>query len=359
MKFSCRFVACVVQSSVLKILNVVQKEEKHKTFNFLQDETHLSQKTMMSSPSRSHVYDDVSVFPHNHIMPYSEDHSKTFQGFPSMPEYMSRFDTMLSEDTARITRKSDTFMAMDRQDELLEYKEAGQDCVIDSTAGQNGQTDVEDRCLEQVQSLVLDEVQKDIETACKLLNITPDPVDWTSGQVQKWLLWTEHLYRLPQVGKSFQHLSGSDLCVMSEDDFRQRCSPCADVLFAHLDIWKTASWMKDRCSPQSSGFIGADDLCAEADSSCSGQPIHLWQFLRELLLKPYNYGRSIRWINKEKGIFKIEDSAHVAKLWGIRKNRPAMNYDKLSRSIRQYYKKGIIKKPDVSQRLVYQFVHPV
>lgn len=59
------------------------------------------------------------------------------------------------------------------------------------------------------------------------------------------------------------------------------------------------------------------------------------------------------------GIFKIEDSAHVARLWGIRKNRPAMNYDKLSRSIRQYYKKGIIRKPDVSQRLVYQFVKPV
>lgn len=59
------------------------------------------------------------------------------------------------------------------------------------------------------------------------------------------------------------------------------------------------------------------------------------------------------------GIFKIEDSTHVARLWGLRKNRPAMNYDKLSRSIRQYYKKGIIRKPDVSQRLVYQFVHPV
>ncbi|KAG7257091.1 hypothetical protein CRUP_010964, partial [Coryphaenoides rupestris] len=56
---------------------------------------------------------------------------------------------------------------------------------------------------------------------------------------------------------------------------------------------------------------------------------------------------------------KIEDSAHVARLWGLRKNRPAMNYDKLSRSIRQYYKKGIIRKPDVSQRLVYQFVNPV
>lgn len=55
------------------------------------------------------------------------------------------------------------------------------------------------------------------------------------------------------------------------------------------------------------------------------------------------------------GIFKIEDSARVAKLWGQRKNRPAMNYDKLSRSIRQYYKKGIIKKTTNSKRLVYQF----
>ena len=55
------------------------------------------------------------------------------------------------------------------------------------------------------------------------------------------------------------------------------------------------------------------------------------------------------------GIFKIEDSQEVAKLWGLRKNRPNMNYDKLSRSIRQYYKKGIIRKPTVSSRLVYQF----
>jgi len=55
------------------------------------------------------------------------------------------------------------------------------------------------------------------------------------------------------------------------------------------------------------------------------------------------------------GIFKIEDSVRVAKLWGERKNRPQMNYDKLSRSIRQYYKKGIIKKTVNSKRLVYQF----
>jgi len=90
----------------------------------------------------------------------------------------------------------------------------------------------------------------------------------------------------------------------------------------------------------------------------SGSHIHLWQFLKELLTHPQLYGAAIRWVDRSKGIFKIEDSVRVAKLWGKRKNRPAMNYDKFSRSIRQYYKKGIMKKTERSQRLVYQFCHP-
>ncbi|KAM3838060.1 SAM pointed domain-containing Ets transcription factor-like [Diretmus argenteus] len=217
---------------------------------------------------------------------------------------------------------------------------------------------LEERCLEQVQSMVVGEVLKDIDTACKLLNITPDPVDWNCVHVQKWMLWTEHLYRLPQVCKMFQELTGKDLCSMTEEDFRQRSLQCGDILYAHLDIWKSAAGMKERCL-LGDGKSDVDEPWSDVVSSYPSQPIHLWQFLRELLLKPHNYSRCIRWLNKEKGIFKIEDSAHVARLWGIRKNRPAMNYDKLSRSIRQYYKKGIIRKPDVSRRLVYQFVNPV
>uniref|UniRef100_A0A3Q2Z7Q4 SAM pointed domain containing ETS transcription factor n=1 Tax=Hippocampus comes TaxID=109280 RepID=A0A3Q2Z7Q4_HIPCM len=165
------------------------------------------------------------------------------------------------------------------------------------------------------------------------------PQEWNCMHVYKWLLWTEHLYRLPQISTLFKELSGRDLCSMTEADFRERSSQFGDMLYAHLDIWRSAN---------------DNSWC-----NCPSQPIHLWQFLRELLHKPHNYSRCIRWINKEKGIFKIEDSAHVARLWGIRKNRPAMNYDKLSRSIRQYYKKGIIRKPDVSRRLVYQFVNPI
>uniref|UniRef100_A0A8D0AQ99 SAM pointed domain-containing Ets transcription factor n=1 Tax=Sander lucioperca TaxID=283035 RepID=A0A8D0AQ99_SANLU len=215
---------------------------------------------------------------------------------------------------------------------------------------------VEERCLEQVQTMVVGEVLKDVDTACKLLNIAPDPLDWNCVDVQKWLLWTEHLHKLPQVSMMFQELSGRDLCSMTEADFRQRSSQFGDMLYAHLDIWRSAAAMKERCPPE---VIADDNSWSDVMRIYPSQPIHLWQFLRDLLLKPHNYSRCIRWLNKEKGIFKIEDSALVARLWGMRKNRPAMNYDKLSRSIRQYYKKGIIRKPDVSRRLVYQFVNPV
>ncbi|KAM6982833.1 SAM pointed domain-containing Ets transcription factor-like [Tautogolabrus adspersus] len=218
---------------------------------------------------------------------------------------------------------------------------------------------VEERCLEQVQTMVVGEVLKDVDTACKLLNIAPDPLDWSCVHVQKWLLWTEHLYRLPQVSTVFQELTGRELCSMTEADFRLRSSQFGDTLYAHLDIWRSTAAMKERCPKEDDKSAADDDSWSEVISNYPNQPIHLWQFLRELLLKPHNYSRCIRWLNKEKGIFKIEDSAHVARLWGIRKNRPAMNYDKLSRSIRQYYKKGIIRKPDVSRRLVYQFVNPV
>uniref|UniRef100_A0A4W4ESB8 SAM pointed domain-containing Ets transcription factor n=1 Tax=Electrophorus electricus TaxID=8005 RepID=A0A4W4ESB8_ELEEL len=282
------------------------------------------------------------------------------RGLPGL--YLSCFDMLFTEDAAWLVRVADSSTSVaagPRPESCLEPEQCP---VIDSPGlgaaplSPSLDDQVEERSLEQVQSLVVGEVLKDIETACKLLNITPDPVEWSCGNVQKWLLWTEHLYRLPQVGKAFQDLDGKDLCTLTEDDFRHRSPQCGDTLFAHLDIWKSAAWMKERCSVEESR---GQELWSEADSSCSGQPIHLWQFLRELLLKPHSYGRCIRWLNKEKGIFKIEDSAHVARLWGLRKNRPAMNYDKLSRSIRQYYKKGIIRKPDVSQRLVYQFVHPV
>ena len=50
----------------------------------------------------------------------------------------------------------------------------------------------------------------------------------------------------------------------------------------------------------------------------------------------------------------LADPDEVARRWGIRKNRPQMSYDKLSRGLRYYYDKGILEKV-TGRRFVYRF----
>jgi hypothetical protein len=54
------------------------------------------------------------------------------------------------------------------------------------------------------------------------------------------------------------------------------------------------------------------------------------------ILTDKNYVNIIEWIGEE-GEFKLSDPEYVAQLWGVRKNKPAMNYEKLSRALRYYY----------------------
>lgn len=125
------------------------------------------------------------------------------------------------------------------------------------------------------------------------------------------------------------------------------------------DVTSPTTILSIASSPASSSPVVSSSTTTNTKPNRQGSAhIHLWQFLKELLSQPQTYGTALRWIDRKQGIFKIEDSVRVARLWGRRKNRPAMNYDKLSRSIRQYYKKGIMKKTERSQRLVYQFCHP-
>lgn len=81
--------------------------------------------------------------------------------------------------------------------------------------------------------------------------------------------------------------------------------------------------------------------------------ITLWQFLLQLLQEP-QHKNTICWTSND-GEFKLLQAEEVARLWGIRKNKPNMNYDKLSRALRYYYVKNIIKKVN-GQKFVYKFV---
>ncbi|KAJ8980200.1 hypothetical protein NQ317_003765 [Molorchus minor] len=249
---------------------------------------------------------------------------------------------------------------------------------------EGGQEDLMSTCnepiprenIEPVLNLAIEQMRKDVDTTCATLGISPDPSQWDAANVLSWIRWTSRQFGLPEPVSEDWDMPGSGLVALSEEDFTRRAPQGGMILHAQLEIWKAAyseddfgmNWLPETASSNaSSGDVSDEDEEESGPSqvepvkpstSRSGSHIHLWQFLKELLASPQTHGSCIRWLDRSKGIFKIEDSVKVARLWGKRKNRPAMNYDKLSRSIRQYYKKGIMKKTERSQRLVYQFCHP-
>lgn len=255
---------------------------------------------------------------------------------------------------------------------------------------------------EPVISLALEHAKREADAICAELQISQDPNAWSSAQVHAWLRSTLAQFKLAPVLDLELHFNedGAALTLLSEEEFTRRLPESGSTLHAQLEIWKMAyadqlgnqgiesaqpandMWQSSAYPAQSLKHEESEDeeemevsetpasLAATTTPAATtpkrsggsrnggGSHIHLWQFLKELLAAPQVNGTAIRWIDRSKGIFKIEDSVRVAKLWGRRKNRPAMNYDKLSRSIRQYYKKGIMKKTERSQRLVYQFCQP-
>ena len=69
-----------------------------------------------------------------------------------------------------------------------------------------------------------------------------------------------------------------------------------------------------------------------------------------LLLYTYaqlrNGDNDIRWIDESKGTFFIINPDNFAKKWGAYKGKDKMDYQKVSRSFRYYYKQNLLKKVD-------------
>lgn len=114
-------------------------------------------------------------------------------------------------------------------------------------------------------------------------------------------------------------------------------------------------------SPSADAVSGDDEdktksidgkACPGNRSGNNGQ-IQLWQFLLELLTDRGSR-HLIMWVG-ENGEFKLNDPEQVAAQWGRRKNKPAMNYEKLSRALRYYYDGDMIHKVH-GKRFVYKFV---
>jgi len=84
----------------------------------------------------------------------------------------------------------------------------------------------------------------------------------------------------------------------------------------------------------------------------SKQKISSW--IVSLLRNPETNPCVITWEDEPRGKFRVTDSVKYAELWGEVKRNPNMNYEKLSRAMRYYYKNKEISMV-AGERLTYAF----
>ncbi|XP_069805745.1 uncharacterized protein [Dendropsophus ebraccatus] len=127
-----------------------------------------------------------------------------------------------------------------------------------------------------------------------------------------------------------------------------------DNMILQSDLEKLEAWaVKWQMKFNVDNCLAFPDWAYKAESSPGSRQIQLWHFILELLQKE-EFRHVIAWQQGEYGEFVIKDPDEVARLWGHRKCKPQMNYDKLSRALRYYYNKRILNKTK-GKRFTYKF----
>ncbi|XP_011186344.1 DNA-binding protein Ets97D isoform X2 [Zeugodacus cucurbitae] len=243
------------------------------------------------------------------------------------------------------------------------------------------------------------------------LKIPEDPNEWTTVQVKHWFQWAVRQFELSGVSLSDWNMNGKELCALTHEEFRRKLpKDPGNVFWTHLQLLKECKFVsvvhkvpEDRGSttsgtkPSTSGGVtitaptkelkimrktsvsatktyspvvpldGSPTQTILSNSNTSGNSVignsygvgsgnngqvQLWQFLLEILTDR-EHRNIIQWVGAD-GEFKLIDPECVARLWGIKKNKPAMNYEKLSRALRYYYDGDMISKVS-GKRFAYKF----
>ncbi|XP_041067057.1 GA-binding protein alpha chain isoform X1 [Carcharodon carcharias] len=222
------------------------------------------------------------------------------------------------------------------------------------------------------------------------LGIPYDPIQWSVDQVLHWAVWVMKEFAMIDVDVKDLNILGKDLCGLSQEEFLQRV-PKGEILWSHLELLRKyvlasqehtgeiATVTIDQpvqiipATVQSSApttikvftgtpksakvprapRISGEDRSSPGNRTGNNGQIQLWQFLLELLTDK-DARDCILWVGDE-GEFKLNQPELVAQKWGQRKNKPTMNYEKLSRALRYYYDGDMICKVQ-GKRFVYKFV---
>ncbi|NXP92677.1 GABPA protein, partial [Passerina amoena] len=229
------------------------------------------------------------------------------------------------------------------------------------------------------------------------LGIPYDPVQWSTDQVLHWVVWVMEEFSMTDIDLNALSIPGRDLCNLSQEDFFQRV-PRGEILWSHLELLRKCMVINKIClflckqfivdvvqhsvptavqiipasvqpatpttikvinssakaaKVQRAPRISGEDRSSPGNRTGNNGQIQLWQFLLELLTDK-DARDCISWVGDE-GEFKLNQPELVAQKWGQRKNKPTMNYEKLSRALRYYYDGDMICKVQ-GKRFVYKFV---
>jgi Ets-domain/Sterile alpha motif (SAM)/Pointed domain len=198
------------------------------------------------------------------------------------------------------------------------------------------------------------------------MQISENPEEWNRPHVHYWLKWAIRQFRIDCVKMQDWNMNGKELCAMTIQEFQRRVpNDPNDIFWTHLELLRKCKFvatiqkppMVDDPVPQvlepqptihKKVYRVGDNLDETVQGNLIGNrtgnngQIQLWQFLLELLTSK-EHREYIQWSGNE-GEFRLLNAEVVAQLWGERKHKTTMTYEKLSRALRYYYDGDMISK---------------
>ncbi|ESN96619.1 hypothetical protein HELRODRAFT_163707 [Helobdella robusta] len=180
-------------------------------------------------------------------------------------------------------------------------------------------------------------------------NIPTRLEDWTCDHVRLWLRWASSHFPFDFDPHSDDiNVTGVEVCQWQLKDAQVLAPRDVNNLFwTHIQLLKKlhiATLNDVQVNPAMNNPSKGRGL--------NGQ-VQLWQFLLEILIDQ-SHRHMVEWVGRD-GEFHLINPEGVAQLWGCKKNRTGMTYEKMSRAMRYYYDGDIIHKVP-SKRFHYKFV---
>ncbi|TKS66991.1 GA-binding protein alpha chain [Collichthys lucidus] len=229
--------------------------------------------------------------------------------------------------------------------------------------------------------------------------VEEDPVLWTADQVIHWAVWVMKEFNIDEMEIGSIHIPGRDLCSFSQEEFLQKV-PNGEILWSHLELLRkyvlasqdqsggdatvtidqpvqiipaqvstptAIKVLKQSRGPRTPRISGGEERSSPGNRTGS---TNTQECIRVVLSGQQRSDPAVavssgaadrqrrerlHLLGGRGGRVQTQPAGLVAQKWGQRKNKPTMNYEKLSRALRYYYDGDMISKVQ-GKRFVYKFV---